>query len=269
MFLPLHDDNPTTRFPAATFALIGLNVLAFVWLGRLSSQQRQVLIYQRGFIPARIAQLKDPRLVVDVPIYTDAVVFHPFRGWVHVKQEKTLRLTADRREIYLSMLTCMFLHGSWMHLLGNMWFLWLFGNNVEDRLGSVTFLVLYLLGGMLGSCCHWARGPASFAPVIGASGAVATILGAYAVTWPWARVRTLVILVVFITLIELPAMVVLGGWFLLQLLEGTEAGVAQNVAWWAHIGGFVAGVVLMPLFGDAVGASRPQTRRREPPDDDW
>ena len=194
-------------------------------------------------------------------------------GWHNMTGMSRLRiapylLQPDFPQLY-QFFTCMFLHGSWMHLLGNMWFLWLFGNNVEDRLGSVTFLVLYLLGGMLGSCCHWARGPASFAPVIGASGAVATILGAYAVTWPWARVRTLVILVVFITLIELPAMVVLGGWFLLQLLEGTEAGVAQNVAWWAHIGGFVAGVVLMPLFGDAVGASRPQTRRREPPDDDW
>ena len=269
MFLPFHDDNPTARFPAVTFALVVLNVLAFVWLGRLPSRQQQVLVYQRGFIPARIAQLKDPRRVVEVPLYTDAVAFHPFRGWVPVKQKETLRLEANRRAVFLSLLTCMFLHGGWIHLLGNMWFLWLFGNNVEDRLGSVAFLVLYLLGGVLGSGCHWIRGPESITPVIGASGAVATVLGAYAVTWPWARVRTLVVLIVFITIVELPALAVLGFWFLLQLWEGTKVGVAQNVAWWAHVGGFAAGAVLMPIFADAVGSRRTQQRKRPPPEDDW
>lgn len=255
MFFPFHDDNPTERTPVVTVGLIITNVVAFLAVQRLPRVQEQVVHYRRGFVPARIAQLRDPNLVIEVPILTGEAVFDPRVGWRPV--QKPLRLEGNRREVLASLLTCMFLHGGWIHLIGNMWFLWIFGNNVEDRLGPVLFLAVYLLGGLVGSGCHWLPDPASVTPVIGASGAVAAVLGAYAITWPWARVHTLVFLFVFITIIDLPALLVLGIWFLGQLLEGTKAlnlGVAGGVAWWAHVGGFVAGMALMPLFSTATGA---------------
>jgi len=235
----------------------------------LSSDKRQILAYRRGFMPARIDQLKDPNLVIEVPVVTTKAVEQRDRFrrrfLIEVAEQETLTLHADRREILTSLLTCMFLHGGWLHLIGNMWFLWLFGNNVEDRLGPLLFLVLYLFGGLLGSGCHYLNDVHSQVPVIGASGAVATVLGAYAITWPWARVRTLVFLFIFVTIIDLPALMVLGGWFLIQLLEVTKEGVAP-IAFWAHIGGFLAGVVLMPFFSSAVDARRPKPK---PPDDSW
>lgn len=257
MFFPFHDDNPTTRAPVLTCALIAVNVVSFLWIQRLEPFQRQAVVCRRGFIPKRIDQLKDPRLVIEVPI--DRVVRHPARGWVRVRDN--LPLEANRPEILASLVTCMFLHGGWLHLLGNMWFLWIFGNNVEDRLGPLLFLVVYLLGGLLGSGCHWMMAPASAVPVIGASGAVATVLGAYAITWPWARVHTFVFLLIFITVIDLPALFILGFWFLLQLWEGTRLEMAQGVAWWAHVGGFVAGMLLMPVFSAVVGAEQPRRSR--------
>jgi membrane associated rhomboid family serine protease len=148
--------------------------------------------------------------------------------------------------------------------------LWLFGNNVEDRLGHVLFFCFYLLGGLLATACHWAYDPASTTPVIGASGAVSAVLGAYAVTWPHARVKTVVFLIVFVTVIEFPALLVLGFWFVTQLIEaagllrlpmrgGAVIAEPASVAWWAHVGGFVAGLVLMPLL--SAGAP--------PADTDW
>jgi membrane associated rhomboid family serine protease len=140
----------------------------------------------------------------------------------------------------------MFLHGSLLHLLGNLWFLYLFGNNVEDRLGPGRFLFLYLLGGVSASLSHWLADPGSQVPVIGASGAVAAILGAYTVTWPWARVYTLVFLFIFVTVIEVPALLVNGIWFLGQIFAGEQArGGSGGVAWWAHVGGFLTGAALM------------------------
>ena len=166
-------------------------------------------------------------------------------------EQRNLELAPDSRQIWLSLLTCMFMHGSWMHLLGNMWFLWLFGNNVEDRLGPPAYLFLYLVGGLIASAAHWRVDPTSTTPIIGASGAIAAVLGAYAVTWPWARVSTLVFLVIFVTIIDVPALVVLGVWFVAQVMAGQEslhAGGAGGVAWWAHVGGFLAGMVLMPVL---------------------
>lgn len=274
MFFPFHDDNPTVRTPIVTCALVLVNVVCFLWVRQLPPVKQQELVYRHGFMPKRIAQLKDPRLVIDVPVSTGRVVrlVDPRRGWIQVEEKRILHLHADRREILTSLLTCMFLHGGWFHLIGNMWFLWLFGNNVEDRLGPVLFIIFYLFGGLLASGCHWLTGPASTTPVIGASGAVATVLGAYAITWPWARVRTLVFLFVFITIIDLPALLVLGAWFLGQLLEGSRAldlGIAGGVAWWAHIGGFITGVVLMPVFSAAVGADERKKAQPKTTDEPW
>ena len=171
---------------------------------------------------------------IQIPVYS------PF--WGRGIKSRNLVLKPDRRQIWLSLLTCMFLHGSWLHVLGNMWFLWLFGDNVEDRLGRLPYLVLYFSAGLVASLCHWAVEPMSTTPVIGASGAIAGVLGAFAVTWPWARVSTLIFLVIFVTVVEVPALVVLGAWFLLQVWAGQESLRRPNaggVAWWAHVGGFL------------------------------
>jgi len=261
MLFPFHDDNPTVRTPVVTCAIIVINVIVFVWASRLPPLQSQVLHYQRGFVPARIAQLSNPEPIF-VPI--EGPDRHPF--FRHPAAVRSLKLDPQPKQILLSLLTCMFMHGSWWHLIGNMWFLWIFGNNVEDRLGPVLYLAIYLAGGLLASGSHWLADPSSPIPVIGASGAVATVLGAYAITWPWARVHTLVFLLIFITIIDLPALLVLGVWFVGQLLAGRQsliAGAHGGVAWWAHVGGFVAGLLLMPLLSAAVGAPpRPKLVRQ-------
>ncbi len=268
MFFPFHDDNATERTPVVTVALIVINVISFVAIQRLSVPDRQLLAYTHGFVPARIAQLGNHKPIV-IPFQRQRVL-HPVFGPIELR--KNLRLEPAPPQILATLVTCMFLHGGWLHLIGNMWFLWVFGNNVEDHLGPVPFLGVYLLGGLLASGCHWLTGPNSITPVIGASGAVATVLGAYAITWPWARIHTLVFLFVFITVIDLPALLVLGVWFLGQLLEGTRAlnlGITGGVAWWAHVGGFVAGMLLMPFVSAAVGAGRRQKSARETVDDAW
>jgi membrane associated rhomboid family serine protease len=205
-------------------------------------------------VPVRLVQFSNPApIVVQVP-----VALHDAWGEHVVRQPLTL--PAEPWQIAASLLTCMFLHGSWWHLLGNMWFLGLFGNNVEDRLGPLPYLVLYVLGGVLASLAYGWFAPHSMMPVIGASGAVAAVLGAYAITWPWARVSTLVFLLIFITVIDVPALLVLGTWFGLQLWSSLHEATATGVAWWAHVGGFLAGVLLMPFF---CLFSRPHTQLPE------
>ncbi len=258
MFIPFHDDNPTQRTPVVTYALVAINVLVFLWMSRLPELQQQVLAYQHGFVPARIIQLSQPR-PIRVPI--DIAVHDPF--WGNRVEPRAIELAPVPRQIWLSLLTCMFLHGSWMHLLGNMWFLWLFGNNVEDRLGRVLYPVLYLAGGLIASGAHWVVAPDSTLPVLGASGAIAAVLGAYAITWPWARISTLVFLVIFVTVVEVPALVVLGVWFVAQVLAGQESlrhAASGGVAWWAHVGGFLAGMALMPLLSLLAGGTEDAER---------
>ena len=260
MFLPFHDNNRIERMPVVTYGIIAINVLAFLWLSyAVPPAQQQSVVLQWGFIPARIAQLENGKPVL-VP--QRMLVRHPIFG--RGVLERQVPLPPDRGAILLSLVTCMFLHGGWMHLIMNMWFLWLFGNNVEDRLGHVVFLGFYLLGGLLASAVHWLINFDSLAPVIGASGAVAAVLGAYAITWPWARVHTLVFIVIFITIVDVPAVFVLGLWFLLQLLEAQEQlslHTSGGVAFWAHIGGFLAGLVLMPVLSSLLRVDEP----KEPP----
>jgi hypothetical protein len=145
----------------------------------------------------------------------------------------------------------MFLHGGWMHLIGNMWFMWIFGDNVEDRMGHGGFLVFYLLCGIAASVANMALMPHSHMPTIGASGAIAGVLGAYFLLYPGARILTLIPIFIFIRFVELPAFVFLGFWFVMQFFSGAAAitgGNTSNVAFWAHVGGFVAGMVLLGLF---------------------
>ena len=259
MFFPFHDNNPTLRTPWVTLLLIAINTVAFVWLTRLPDVQRAVVVAEYGFVPKRLAQLSNPKVVVEVPVEVQANAPVMFPGGP--PQVKTVRLPPVPEQIYLSAFTALFLHGGWLHLVGNMWYLWLFGNNVEDRLGHMVFLCFYVLSGLIATMCHWAFEPSSALPVIGASGAIAAVLGAYAMTWPFAKVRTLVFLVVFITIWELPALVVLGFWFVSQILEAIGAmqvginGGEAGVAFWAHVGGFVTGLLLMPLL--SAGAPPP------------
>mgnify|MGYP001030506866 CR=1 FL=1 len=248
MLFPFRDNNPTRRAPVVTGGIIAVNVAAFLWLGRMPEPKQQAMVFQRGFVPARIGQLfHGGPVTVQIPVEEIQTLDGVFQ------RVQEVRLPPARSEILLSLLTYMFLHGGWLHLLGNMWFLWIFGNNVEDRLGPIVYLLFYLGGGILAGACQWAFSPASTVPVIGASGAVAGILGAYAITWPFAKVETLVFLVFFITIIELPALLVLGVWFLGQVLEAARA--SGGVAWWAHVGGFLAGLFLMPWLSELVGAA--------------
>ena len=246
MFFPLHDNIPAKRIPVVTYLLVAINVSAFVWVSQMPTLPQEVLAHEYGFVPARMRQLAHPQPIF-VPV--NVVIHDAFEG--DYPEQRALELAPNRWQIGRSLLTCMFLHASWLHLLTNMWFLWLFGDNVEDRLGPLPFLFLYLFGGLIASLTHWAIGPGSLVPVIGASGAIAGILGAYAVTWPLARISTFVFLVVFFTVIDVPAMVVLGVWFAAQVIAGQESlhhSGAGGVAWWSHVGGFLAGMTIMPFL---------------------
>ncbi|HVR70544.1 MAG TPA: rhomboid family intramembrane serine protease, partial [Vicinamibacteria bacterium] len=143
----------------------------------------------------------------------------------------------------------MFLHGSWLHLIGNMWFLWLFGNNIEDSMGHLRFLAFYLLCGLAATGAHILSAPGSWVPTVGASGAISAVMGAYLVLYPRVRIQTLVILVIYVRVFPLPAWVILGQWIAIQVLAGANTPAAEaGVAFWAHIGGFAAGLLLVKPF---------------------
>ena len=221
--LPIRDNIPSRTTPVLTVGLIVINVVLFLYEVSLPQADLGAFIRRHGVVPARFGCMG-----------SDASVS-----------------TADA---VTPVLTSMFLHGGWLHLLGNMWYLWVFGDNIEDRLGKLRFLVLYLVSGVIATAAHVLSAPQSAVPTIGASGAIAGVLGAYLVSYPYARVRTLVPLFVFFAFVDLPALLVLGFWFVVQLLNGMAslgaeyAGARGGVAWWAHIGGFVAGIVLVSVL---------------------
>jgi membrane associated rhomboid family serine protease len=241
---PFSDNVPAQRTPLVTYALICLNAAVLWAMMQMPDPRLESFIFHHGFVPARIAQLSNDKAL---PVAIEEEIELPNgRRRVVVRH---FELPADRGEILSSILYSMFMHGGIMHLLGNMWFLWLFGDNVEDRLGHLLFLAFYLLGGLAAVLCHFFNDPNSTTPVVGASGAIAAVLGAYMVTWPHARIKTLVFFVI-ITVIEIPAMLFLGGWFALQVFSAfkpQQLGMEESIAWWAHIGGFVAGAILMLL----------------------
>lgn len=216
--IPLRDANPSQTRPVVTLTLILANVLVF--------------FYQLSLGPG---------------------VEHFFREFGVVPADILGGSARAPVGPYLPLVTSIFLHGGWLHLIGNMLFLWIFGDNVEDRLGHGRFLVFYLAGGLMANLAHlWANGQSTL-PTIGASGAVAAVLGAYACLYPRARVMALVPLGFFMQMMELPAMLFLGGWFGIQILSGTLEVMARGpretggIAWWAHIGGFGYGF-LVALF---------------------
>jgi membrane associated rhomboid family serine protease len=229
---PLRDDNPTELTPFFTIALILANVLVWVYVegAGLSQGALASAVCTYGTIPAEITGTGGYEGVELVPGAPPC----GFGG-----------LTLA------TLLTSMFLHGSWVHLIANMWFLWLFGNNVEDSMGHLRFLLFYLLVGLAATGAHILSAPSSPVPTVGASGAISGIMGAYLLLYPRIRIQTLFIFIIFIRILPVPAWFVLIYWFALQLLSGyitpmTETG--GGVAFWAHVGGFVAGVALVKLF---------------------
>jgi membrane associated rhomboid family serine protease len=214
--IPLRDDNPAQRVPFVTRTIIVLNVLAFVYELTLSDGTHE-LLRDWGVVPGRL--------------------FAALTGETSLPVE------------LLTLLTSMFLHGGWLHLIGNMWYLWIFGDNVEDRMGHGRFLLFYLGAGIFAALFHSALMPGSPMPTVGASGAIAGVLGAYAFAFPRAKVLTLVPIFFFFQIIAIPAMILLGIWFAFQFIAGTmsfgAAGGSAGVAWWAHIAGFVFGFLAM------------------------
>ena len=206
MFLPLRDENPTRSTPLVTWTLMAINVVVFLFEVVIGDEALHGVFGAFGVVPAEL--LAQP-----------------------VGRSYTL-------------ISSMFLHGGWMHLIGNMWFLYIFGDNVEDRLGKPLFVLFYLAAGIGAAALQVAVQPASTIPTIGASGAIAGVLGAYAIVYPGARVLTLVWLFIFVRLLHVPAVLFLGFWFAMQFFSGVGALASSGgggVAWWAHVGGFVVG----------------------------
>jgi len=231
---PYHDDNITLRTPVITYLLVALNVLAwFVLQGAGSPVALARSVCDLGLIPGELTLSLPP-------------------GTRFPMGDGLVCLTDPGRQVS-HVLTSMFLHGGWMHLLGNMWFLWLFGNNVEDSMGRTRFLVFYLTCGIAAAMLQVVTSPRSVIPMVGASGAISGVMGAYLVLYPRVRVHCLVFLGFFITTISLPAWTMLLYWFGLQFVSGLFGLMASEgggVAFWAHVGGFVAGMVLVKLFAN-------------------
>jgi len=213
--IPIRDRVTTHSFPAVNYALIAVNIIVFIFQW-LAGANQEAVIYEFALIPANVTTGLD---------------------------------VGDVRDIF----TSMFMHGGLLHIAGNMLYLWIFGDNVEDNLGKGKYLIFYLVGGAVASLAHIVSSPNSQIPTVGASGAIAAVLGAYLVLYPSAKVETFIPLGFFMRLAVLPASIVLGLWFVLQLFNGVMSiGAADvgGVAFWAHIGGFVAGVVMAFLFGN-------------------
>lgn len=267
MLLPFRDDVPRHRSPLVCYALIAINVVAFLWYWSMPPVPQQEFLLHHAFIPARLTQLAAGKgIAIEVPVVV------PNRGR-QVIVPLPVQLPPDRREVLYTVFTAMFMHGGWGHLFGNMWFLWLFGGNVEDRLGGMRYIFLYLLGGILAAAVQWLDNPQSATPMVGASGAIAAVLGAYAITYPWARIHTVVFVIVFFTVIDLPAILFLGGWFAYQFLSA-RTDVGGGIAWWAHVGGFAAGLAIMPWIdphrGESMVPAEPDREEEdEAPRQDW
>jgi membrane associated rhomboid family serine protease len=231
--IPLRDANPTRRTPYVTLAIIALNLAAFfLWQPLTGTDQEQArFFYCHGAIAEEVSDLQT------IP---------------------QLDQVCGGKSVIQSIFTSMFLHGGFLHIAGNMLYLWVFGNNVEDRMGRITFILFYLAAGIVAVYSQVLTDPNSTVPLIGASGAIAGTLGAYLVMFPHARVLTLVPIFFFLQAAELSAVVVLGFWFVLQAFQGVGSlggDPGGGVAWWAHIGGFVFGALVALLFF---------RRRREP-----
>ena len=268
--LPLKDNIPTARFPVITVALIVINVAVFIWQLNFPTDQKLDQVgfgsidqssLEYGAIPYRITHTDSRDCVIggvpDSQGQLEAGVVCPgtkdYDRAVAIGEQdpQAVPIPIDQAPWWETLFTSMFMHGGFLHIAGNMLFFWVFGNNIEDRLGRVKFLLFYLLAGLIAVYTQALIDPASTAPTIGASGAIAGVPGAYALLFPKARVLTLIFIIFFVTLVEIPALILLAIWFLLQFVPAlgqvaVETGGGQGVAYFAHVGGF--------LFGLAVAA---------------
>jgi len=231
--IPYRDENPTLRTPVVTYAIVALNVLVWVFVqGAGLGYPLAKSVCELGLIPAEVTG----RAVAGMA--------------VPMGQGLACELDAGRG--YFHVVSSMFLHGSWMHIIGNMWFFWIFGNNIEDSMGHLRFAVFYLMCGTTAAVAQVAMDPSSPVPVVGASGAISGVMGAYLILYPRVRVYTLVFLGFFLTTVALPAWAMLGYWIVLQLLSAVPAlagaQAEAGVAFWAHIGGFIVGAAAIKLF---------------------
>ena len=243
---PLKDNIPTDKFPVVTVALIVINVLAY-------------FLWQRGGIT--LGDPSSPHYLENLVRYSEFPyeVTHPGQQCIPVSEQafecaKSYGAQYDLPPTYVTVFTAMFMHGGLLHLGGNMLFLWIFGNNVEDSMGPVKFVIFYLLAGLAATAGQLLVGPDAKVPNLGASGAIAGVLAGYLILFPRARVVTVIFIVFFFTIVELPALLILGFWFIQQLLFGyfdlNSGGVGGGVAYFAHIGGFVFGLLAIKLFAD-------------------
>jgi membrane associated rhomboid family serine protease len=283
--LPLKDNNPTARFPVVTVTLIVINVAVFIWqLGFPTNQRLQQAGFgsidqsslEYGAIPYRITHPSTGKCDIGAVSQVSAqqfeagVVCPGTRDYAEAVARSQANPNSDlgpfqidQKPWWETLFTSMFMHGGILHIAGNMLFLWVFGNNIEDRLGRVKFLLFYLLAGLIAVYTQALISAGSTAPTIGASGAIAGVLGAYALLFPRARVLTLIFIVFFVTLVEIPALILLAIWFILQFVPAlgqvaVSSGGDQGVAYFAHVGGFV--------FGLAVAAIMLRTMRGRPPE---
>jgi len=256
MLFPLYDLLPHRRFAWLILLIIAANVAVTGWLQQEGPRELVTTSFRYGFIPERVSQIgKGQAISVPMPQVDAQGHIDP-----QLPQQK-INLSLAPSAVYLTFLTTLFLHAGWLHLASNMWMLWVFGNNIEDRLGHFMFLCFYMVGGLIATLTHYAVDPLSDVPVVGASGAVAAALGAYAVSYPKAKVRTLIFFGM-VMIMDIPALVLLGLWFVLETASGLlqlHGDLVSPVANWAHVGGFIAGIVLLPFF--TLGTS--------PPDADW
>jgi len=218
--IPLKDDIPSETFPFVNYGIIGLNFIIFFYEISLGAGALSKFIYNFGFVPYK---------------------------FTYILKCSTCPLS----DALLPPLSSMFIHGGWFHILGNMLFLYIFGDNIEDALGHLKYFIFYLLSGLAAAILQYLIHPFSKAPMIGASGAIAGVLGAYFILYPRARVFTLVFLFIFVDIIPIPAFLYIIFWFLIQVFSGSASLVlkgAGGVAWWAHIGGFIGGIFMVFIF---------------------
>lgn len=254
--IPVKDNIPTLRFPIVTVALIAINLAVFVWQLTLSSDpnsstspnvpglsQSDEVTLEYGAMPYRLLHPG-----TDCGVSEQRVVCQGQQGY-----EASTKL--DSPPWWMTVFTSMFLHGGILHIAFNMLFLWIFGNNVEDSMGRPRFLAFYLLAGVVAAYTQAILTAASTVPAIGASGAIAGVLGGYLLLFPRARVLTVLIIILFVTIIEIPAAILLAVWFVLQFLPAlgqvtTSAGGGEGIAYWAHVGGFAFGLAAIRLFAN-------------------
>jgi membrane associated rhomboid family serine protease len=240
--IPLKDSIPTQRLPWVTILLVGVNVVVYFGLqgGGILSGPNQATVVEYGAIPYEITHPGDHCEEVGGGIACEG-------------QQGVSGQADDQAPTWLTVLTSMFMHGSILHLAGNMLFLWIFGNNIEDSMSKIRFVVFYLLGGLAALALQVVVEPNAAVPTVGASGAIAAVLGGYLVQFPRARVITVIFIIFFFTIVELPALLVLGFWFAQQIVFGaldwaSPAGEGGGVAYFAHIGGFAFGVAAIRVF---------------------